>query len=351
MLGDSYLPTTNIENFIRKEILGTNLQFQLAKNFRTHPQLLQDEAQKRGWVTTPMGDGIIGIYDETGHPVGTLKQMLTSATSSSAVAVCARKHVAKEHFQRAGVPVAEGRSFSLKEREEAAEYVASRTSPVVMKPDRGAAGTDVVTEVMTAEDFDNAWSTISAGKTAGGTVLIEDQFSGIDIRVMIAGGKYVAASSRVPGFVVGDGATTFGKLVKASQVERKTNAYLKRMPIQPDYEWLDRIGINEDTILEAGKIQVLSLVYNLHQGGINVDLTDRMPAHFVDIAETAARAIPGLTVAGIDLMVSGLDDDSEAIVLEANTSANIAVHHYPAYGKAVNVAAKILDSLENSLPV
>ena len=83
------MPTTNIENFIRKEILGTNLQFQLAKNFRTHPQLLQDEAQKRGWVTTPMGDGIIGIYNETGHPVGTLKQMLTSATSSSAVAVCA----------------------------------------------------------------------------------------------------------------------------------------------------------------------------------------------------------------------------------------------------------------------
>lgn len=77
-----------------------------------------------------------------------------------------------------------------------------------------------------------------------------------------------------------------------------------------------------------------------------MDVTGHMPAHFIDIAETAAKSIPGLSVAGIDLMVTGLNDGSEAIVLEANTSANIAVHHYPAYGKAVNVAEKILDLMD-----
>lgn len=340
------MPTAIIENFIRSEILDAKLQFQLAKSFRFHQQLLQGEARKRGWATVPMDDGIIGVYNQTGDPVGTFQKMLTSATSSSAVAVCARKHVARKHFQRTGVPVAEGETFSREEKEQAADYVTSRACPVVMKPDRGAGGTNVVTDVITTEDFEKAWKKIFSGKKAGAKIVIEDQFSGIDIRVMVVGGKYVATSSRIPGFVVGDGDTTFGELVKASQIERNNNAYLKRMPSKPDYEWLSRIGISDDTVLAAGKIQVLSLVYNLHQGGINVDVTGHMPAHFIDIAETAAKSIPGLSVAGIDLMVTGLNDGSEAIVLEANTSANIAVHHYPAYGKAVNVAEKILDLMD-----
>lgn len=340
------MPTAKIENFIRSEILDANLQFQLAENFKSHRQLLQDEAQKRGWTTVPMDDGIIGIYNQIGDPVGTFQKMLTSTTSSSAVAVCTRKHVAKKHFQRTGVPVAVGETFSINEQEQAANYVTSRTRPVVMKPDRGAGGTNVVTDVITDEDFEKAWKKIFSGKKAGAKIVIEDQFSGIDIRVMVVGGKFVAASSRVPGFVVGDGVTTFGELVKASQTERNNNAYLKRLPSKPDYAWLSRIGISDDAVLDAGKIQVLSLVYNLHQGGINVDITGRMPEHFIDIAETAAQSIPGMSVAGIDLMVTGLNDGSEAIVLEANAAANIAVHHYPAYGKAVNVAERILDLMD-----
>lgn len=223
----------------------------------------------------------------------------------------------------------------------------SLSTPVVMKPTRSAGGANVVTGVRTSEDFDKAWLAISDAKSTGGMILIVEQFSGIDIRVMVVRGRYVAASSRVQAFVVGDGVTSFENLVKAAHVERKTNAYLKRRPIQPDYGWLSRIGIDKGTILEAGEIQVLGLVFNLHQGGINVDVTDRLPASFISIAEAAANATPGLAVAGVDLMVSGFDDASEAIVLEANTAANIAVHHYPAYGESVDVAAKILDSLES----
>lgn len=341
------MSTSNIEDFIRAEILDANLEFQLAGDFRSHTQLLRDEALKRGWETVSMGKGVTGFYNAAGLPVGTLQHMLTSVTASSAVNICSRKHIAKAHFRRAGVPIATGSIFPIEDHDEAKAYFLATSAPVVMKPDRGAGGAQVVTGVTTPKDFDKAWSTISAKSSTGGAVLIEEQFSGIDIRAMVVGGKYVAASSRVPGFVVGDGETTFEKLVKASQIERRNNAYLKRMLGQPDYNWLSRIGINNDTVLEPGKIQILNLVYNLHQGGINVDVTRRLPEHFIAVAEAAASSIPGLAVAGVDLMISGFDDDSSAIVLEANTAANIAVHHYPAYGEAVDVAAKILDLLEN----
>lgn len=68
------MPTAKIENFIRSEILEAKLQFRLAENFRTHRLLLQDEARKRGWETVTMDDGIIGIYNQTGDPLGTFQK-------------------------------------------------------------------------------------------------------------------------------------------------------------------------------------------------------------------------------------------------------------------------------------
>lgn len=339
------MPTVIIDGFIRSEILAPELIFQQADDFRTHIDLLLDAAQDRGWETVVMGPGVTGFYDKSGTIVGTLQQMITSATSSSAVSICARKEIAKEHFRRAGVPVAEGRSFLIDDKEAAVDYFLSCAGSVVVKPDRGSGGTNVITGIQSLEDFERAWSVVAQAGNAGGVTLVEEQFSGIDIRVLVVGGKYVAASSRVPGFVIGDGEKTFDELVSSAQEMRNSNAYLKRMSIKPDYAWLKGIGIERDTVLEKGRIQILSLVYNLHQGGVNVDVTERLPGHFISMAEDAAKSVPGLAVAGIDLMVSGLCDHSEGIVLEANTAANIAVHHYPAYGAPQSAADAIIELL------
>lgn len=76
-----------------------------------------------------------------------------------------------------------------------------------------------------------------------------------------------------------------------------------------------------------------------------VDVTDLLAEPVKELAVRAVRAIPGLGVAGVDLMVRSLDDTAGAVVLEANTSANISVHHRPAYGRAIDVGAAIVDAM------
>src|SRR5699024_12189211 len=77
---------------------------------------------------------------------------------------------------------------------------------------------------------------------------------------------------------------------------------------------------------------------------ISLSLPDALPIS-KRIAVEAANAIPGLQVAGIDMIVPRLDTPDGTIVLEANPGANLSVHHNPGYGQKMDVAGAILDEM------
>lgn len=58
------------------------------------------------------------------------------------------------------------------------------------------------------------------------------------------------------------------------------------------------------------------------------------------IAEDAAQAIPGLRVAGIDMIIH--ETTGDPYVLEVNATPRIWGHHHPDQGKPVDVAAQII---------
>ncbi|MGM1029994.1 MAG: hypothetical protein ACQEWM_09010 [Actinomycetota bacterium] len=90
---------------------------------------------------------------------------------------------------------------------------------------------------------------------------------------------------------------------------------------------------------------MLNATANLHRGGVNVDVTTRIHPGLQRLAVDAARAVPGLSVAGVDLMVPAVESADGAIVLEVNAGANISMHHLPAYGAPVDVGAAIVDEM------
>ena len=112
-----------------------------------------------------------------------------------------------------------------------------------------------------------------------------------------------------------------------------------------DEQHLRGQGRTPESVPEHSEVVVVNRVANIHQGGENIDVTAEISPGVKDLAVRAARAIPGLHVAGVDLMVPALDQHNGAVVLEANTSANIAMHHAPAYGEPVDVAAAIVDEM------
>jgi D-alanine-D-alanine ligase-like ATP-grasp enzyme len=84
---------------------------------------------------------------------------------------------------------------------------------------------------------------------------------------------------------------------------------------------------------------------NLHVGGENVDVTHLAQPDLLRLAIDATRAIPGLNVAGVDLIAPSINSVEGAVVLEINDNANISVHHFPAYGMPQDVAGAIVDEM------
>ena len=62
-------------------------------------------------------------------------------------------------------------------------------------------------------------------------------------------------------------------------------------------------------------------------GGENVDVTDLAHPDLLAMAVDAVRAIPGLGLAGVDLLAPDIGSADGAVVLELNDGANIRVHN------------------------
>ena len=76
-----------------------------------------------------------------------------------------------------------------------------------------------------------------------------------------------------------------------------------------------------------------------------MDVTELVHPDLLELAVDAIRAIPGLGVAGIDLLAPDIGSADGAVVLEANVEANIRVHNCPAYGRPRDVAGAIIDEM------
>jgi len=88
-----------------------------------------------------------------------------------------------------------------------------------------------------------------------------------------------------------------------------------------------------------------------HKGGIStggesVDLTDDVHPSFKEVAVRATRAVPGLDVAGVDIIT--VDPRQPAapgtyIVCEINHDPGIDIHHFPIHGSPRDVAGAMVD--------
>lgn len=332
----------HVKQFIADNEL-TPAMFQAHTSTGAHTEYVIAAARKRGLTVKKFGAGYY-FYDG-GLMVGSMRSMLSSLVSSTAVACSADKGLTKSLFESLEIPVPHGQVFKLDRLTDAMEFFEALNTPVVVKPADGAAGDGITTGVTTREHLAAAWEKAKSATSRHGSILIEQYVSGIDVRAFVIGGRVVAATTRLPPFVIGDGKTTVVDLIESKRLTRRKNAYLARMPIVPDWEWLRGAGFTEHSVPPEGDVVLLSSTVNLHQGGENVDITQQLSPELKDLAVRAAAAVPGLTVGGIDLLVQSPRNAEGAVVLEANTKANISVHHLPAYGTAVDAGSAILDEM------
>lgn len=108
---------------------------------------------------------------------------------------------------------------------------------------------------------------------------------------------------------------------------------------------LARQGLTSDSVVEQGRTIYLRGTANLHTGGDVADATDDLTAEEIAEVEAASRAIPGLRVAGFDVLLPREPGHGPLSILEANSNPMISGHHFPWFGSGRDAAGAVLDAM------
>lgn len=185
----------------------------------------------------------------------------------------------------------------------------------------------------------------------GDRVLIEEYFTGEDLRLLVIDDQVVSVIRRRPAYVVGDGHHTIRELINLYNAEwQSTIQYDYPMcPIVIDSEvhrYLRLHGNRFSDVPKQGEEIQLRWNGNVSTGGRPFDITDEVHPAIKAIAVKAAQTIQ-LPIAGVDLLVKDVrrNDTSQhnVVTLEVNDAPGLDIHQLPFSGTGKDIGKLILE--------
>lgn len=222
--------------------------------------------------------------------------------------------------------------------------------PAVVKPADTDHGIAVATNIKTRNEL---LSAIENAFKFSEKVIVEEFFTGQEYRFLVIDFYVRAIACREPANVTGDGMQTIQQLIDKKNVGRGVDYRHPLLKIKVDDEvkrHLSALSLNTETILKAGEKVYLRKNSNLSTGGDSIDVTEDIPDFYKEVAIRAAQSA-GLKIAGIDIIIKGLDitpSPENYIVVELNAPAMLSMHNFPYIGENRHVEKYVLDSILNS---
>jgi cyanophycin synthetase len=267
----------------------------------------------------------------------------TDRTSAIAEGISRDKDLTKSLLSSCGVPVPEGREVSsAADAWDAAEDVGL---PVVIKPVDGNHGRGVFIDLKTREEVEKAYS---VAVDEGSGVLVERSIPGTEHRLLVIGGKLVAANRGDMIKVMGDGKSTVRELI-----DLQVNCDPRRGPtenhplsiIRIDTAArieLERQGLDGDSVPAEGREVMIQRNAN-HE----FDCTDEVHPETAHLVSLAARIV-GLDIAGVDLVAEDISKplaEQGGAIVEVNAGPSLLMHLKPGVGKSRPVGKAVVDHL------
>ena len=292
-------------------------------------------------------------YTQLGHGVKQRRFQATVTDASGIIghSIADDKDWTKQILGDAGVAVPKGCTcYSWDEVKEAAEWIGW---PVVTKPLAGNHGRGVTTDISTLEDLKSGYeAALARVRDESGAVIVESYIKGEDHRMLVIGGKLIAAARRRPAHVTGDGRSTIKALIdKANEDPRRgvghENLLTQIHVDEQTHRMLEQAGLNLDSIPAVSEMVFLKSTANISTGGTATDLTDEVHPDIKFAMERIARHV-GLDVIGIDLLAETLTkplDQQSAGVVEVNAGPGFRMHMAPTHGTPRPVGEHVVDML------
>ncbi|MBN9658066.1 MAG: acetate--CoA ligase family protein [Acidobacteria bacterium] len=285
---------------------------------------LAEAARRRSIPVRRMGRGSLLILG-----YGIRQRRLWGARSDRTSAIAEMigwdKPLAKEMLRSAGIPVPAGRLAS-----DAADAVAAAAElggPVVIKPESANHGRSVYLNLTDPAGIEAAFSA-AQGEGATGQVLVERCVQGAEHRVLVVGGRVVAALRGDPLYATGDGVRSLRALVDEINLDpaRGVEPECPLYPVEFDevtLATLGRQGFTPETILAAGERALIQ-----RNGNLKLDVTGDVHPANAGLCVLAAEAV-GLDIAGIDLVAEDIAvplPEQAGALLEVNPMPGFAMH-------------------------
>ena len=269
----------------------------------------------------------------------------TDQTSAIAETISRDKDLTKSLLESCGVPVPEGRL--VRGAEDAWEAAEDIGVPVVVKPYDGNHGRGVFTNLMTREEVESAYA---KALEEGSGVIVERYVRGAEHRLLVVGGKLVAAARGETASVVGDGRSTINELIDLQINSDPRRGAHEEFPLDVillsenpvALHEISRQGFTPDSVPEAGR-EVLVI----RTGNLTCDITDLVHPETAATASLAARIV-GLDIAGLDLVCENIAQPlagQRGAIVEVNAGPGLLMHIKPANGQPRPVGKAIVDHL------
>jgi cyanophycin synthetase len=286
-------------------------------------------------------------YSANAHRICTAE---TDQTSAIAEQIAQDKQLTRMLLHGAGVPVPIGRP--VKDADDAWAAAQELGLPVVVKPQYGNHGRGVATDLQTKEQVLAAYQ---AAREESSYIMVETFIPGADHRVLVIGGKLVAAALREPAQVIGDGRSTIRQLVdEVNKDPRRGEGHatvLTKIKLDTiGLQVMAEQGCTPDSVPAAGQKVLIRRNGNLSTGGTATDVTDRLHPEVAARVVEAARIV-GLDIAGIDVVCNDISrplEEQRGGIVEVNAGPGLRMHLQPSAGKPRPVGEAVVDSLFSS---
>lgn len=269
----------------------------------------------------------------------------TEFTGAIAEGIAGDKDLTKSLLAACGVPVPEGQIVATVEAAwEAAQEIGL---PVVVKPSDGNHGRGVSLDLKTQAQFEDAFHLAARH---GSEVMVERFVRGHEHRLLVVGGRVVAAARGETASITGDGLASVAELVETQLNTDPRRGASEDFPLNPIRIATDtaiqldlqRQGLTPASVPAAGHEVLIQ-----RNGNVAIDCTDEVHPDVEHMVSLAARVV-GLDIAGVDVVAQDISKPLHAqggAIVEVNAGPGLLMHLKPAEGAPRPVGRAVCEHL------
>ena len=266
---------------------------------------------------------------------------MASTTSITAQKICADKKLTNKRLTELRLPVP--KQVKVGSVESALKAADKIGFPIVIKPLKGQKGGGVTAGITSVVQVESAFE---RAHKEGNDVVVESFITGSDFRLLVINGVFVAALTRKPPVITGDGKSTVEQLIAALNAHPLRDGF-RLFKVEHDLELqrmlkLEKLSMKDIPV--AGRNISLRSAANVSTGGIPIDVTEQVHPDNINMAVRAAKGV-GLNIAGIDFLTQDISrsyKDIGGAIIEMNARPGLCMHTWPLYGQPRNVAGEVI---------